>query len=193
MNAIAIAGAVISASLAAAHAVADAPVNLALGRPVSVVAGSPSGAAPSTLTDGVFRPEGTQWQTGTVWWSGTGVMLEIGFEESVELSGAIVQGDNNDSYRMWYRDIGSGSFLELWTIGALGGPGMRTRPNPADRSEIHFFAAPVVTDAIRIAAIGGDGSYSLSEVQAWGAVPAPGAIALLAAAGACGPSRRRAA
>jgi len=185
-----IAGVVVPVSLIAAQAVAGAVTNLALGRPVSLVSGSTAGAALSTLTDGIFRPAGTQWQNGTVWWSGTATMLEIGLDGAVEVSGAIVQADNNDTYRMWYRDLGTGTFQELWTIGAVGGAGMRTRPDASDDTEVFFFPSPVMTDAIRIAAIGGDSSYSLSEVQVWGTVPAPGAAGLLAL-GAIGTGRRR--
>ncbi len=188
-----IVGVAVPVSLIAAQAVAGAVTNLALGRPVSLVAGGTAGAALSTLTDGIFRPAGTQWQSGTVWWTGTSAMLEIGLDGPVEVGGAIVQADNNDTYRMWYRDLGTGTFNELWTIGAVGGAGMRTRPDASDDGEVFFFASSVMTDTIRIAAIGGDGSYSLSEVQVWGAVPAPGAIGLLALAAAGAGGRRRAA
>lgn len=174
-----------------ASASADVLSNLAFGRPVSVVSGGTSGAAPSTLTDGVFRPAGTQWQNGTVWWTGTATMLQVDLDGAVELSGAIVQADNNDTYRMWYRNIATGTYSELWTIAAVAGAGMRTRPDPTDNTEIHLFPASVVTDAIRIAAIGGDGAYSLSEVQVWGVVPGPGAVALLLAVGGCAGRRRR--
>ncbi len=184
-------GITVSLVLAAGPASAAVLENLALGRPVSVVSGSTSGASLSTLTDGVFRPAGTHWQTGTVWWSGTSVMLQVDLNGATELSGAIVQADNNDTYRLWYRDLVTGNYAELWTVAAVGGAGMRTRPDPSDNTEIHLFAAPVITDTIRIAAIGGDGAYSLSEVQVWGIVPAPGAAAVLIAAGGIGRGRRR--
>jgi hypothetical protein len=176
----------------AAPAWAGGYYNAAQGRGVSIVSGSANGAALSTLTDGTFLPAGTQWQTGTVWWSGTGSMLEIGLGDVVTVSGAIVQADNNDTYRMWYRDMGTGLFQELWTIGAVGGAGMRTRPNASNDGEIFFFPASVTTDAIRIAAIGGDGAYSLSEVQVWATVPGPGAIPLLGLAPLVRSRRRRA-
>ncbi len=188
-------GATLSATLAASlatSAFAGAGVqNLALGRDVSLVAGSANGAALSTLTDGLFLPAGTQWQSGTVWWSGTASILEIDLGGTVEVMGAVVQADNNDAYRMWYRDLGSGSYVELWTVNPAGGAGMRTRPNPGNNGEIFYFGSSVLTDSIRVAAIGGDGAYSLSEVQAWGVVPAPGVAALLALAGGFSRGRRR--
>lgn len=175
-----------------AHARGNGTENLALSRPVSVVSGSPSGAALSTLTDGAFLPAGTHWQTGTVWWSGTGAMFEIGLGDVREVLGAVVQADNNDTYRMWYRDLGTDNYLELWTIGTLSGAGMRTRPNPSDNTAIHYFSSSVMTDSIRIAAVGGDSAYSLSEVQVWGNVPAPAAAPVFGLAALLGVGRRRA-
>ena len=125
--------------MAAPTAAAGTLENLALGRGASVVAGSASGASPSTLTDGVFRPAGTQWQNGTVWWSGTSTLLEIGLGGPVEVAGAVVQADNNDTYRMWCRDIVTGNYVDLWTIDPVGGAGMRTRPNQADNGQIFSF------------------------------------------------------
>ena len=165
--------------------------NLALSRPVSVVSGSPNGASLATLTDGTFLAAGTQWQSGTVWWSGTGAMFQIDLSATSEVMGAIVQADNNDTYRMWYRDMGSDTYLELWTIGAVAGAGMRTRPNATDNTAIHYFASSVFTDSIRIAAVGGDSAYSLSEVQVWGVVPAPAAAPLFGIAGLLGIGGRR--
>jgi len=165
--------------------------NLALSRPVSVVSGSPNGASLATLTDGTFLAAGTQWQSGTVWWSGTGAMFQIDLSASSEVMGAIVQADNNDTYRMWYRDMGSDTYLELWTIGAVAGAGMRTRPNPGENTAIHYFSSSVFTDSIRIAAVGGDYAYSLSEVQVWGVVPAPAAAPLFGIAGLLGLGGRR--
>ncbi|MBI1302333.1 MAG: hypothetical protein GC172_00835 [Phycisphaera sp.] len=180
------------AASSAAHVFAgDGIQNLALGRDVSIAAGTANGAALSTLTDGLFLPAGTHWQSGTVWWSGTESIFEIDLGGTVEVMGAVVQADNNDTYRMWYRDLGSGSYVELWTVGAVGGAGMRTRPNPGNNGEIFYFGSSVLTDSIRIGAIGGDGAHSLSEVQAWGVVPAPGVMALLALGGGLVRGRRR--
>jgi len=183
---------VVLVQLASREAHAGAGIqNLALSRPVSRIAGSSSGAALSTLTDGLFLPAGTGWQSGTVWWQGTGTTFEIALDGVVEVQGAVAQADNNDVYRMWYRDVLTDSYLELWTMSAIGGPGMRTRPDPTDNTEIHYFTSSVWTDSIRIAAIGGDSSYSLSEVQVWGTIPAPAGLPLLGLAGLFGGRRRR--
>lgn len=177
-------------AMTASHALAGAGIeNLALGRDVSLVSGTSSGVGLPTLTDGVFRPSGTHWQNGTVWWGSVTSTFEIDLGGTVEVMGAIVQADNNDTYRMWYRDLATGNYLTLWTIGTVGGAGMRTRPNESDNGQIFYFDTSVFTDSIRIAAIGGDNAYSLSEVQAWGVVPTPGAFALLGLA--CLSARRR--
>jgi hypothetical protein len=179
------------APAAASQAFAGAGVqNLALGQDVSLVAGSANGASLSTLTDGLFLPAGTQWQSGTVWWSGLSSRFEIDLGGTVEVMGAVVQADNNDTYRMWYRDLATGDYVDLWTVAATGGAGMRTRPNPGNNGEIFYFDTSVLTDSIRIGAIGGDNAYSLSEVQVWGVVPAPGAFALLGLAGLSARRRR---
>ena len=179
------------ATAAASHAFAGAGVqNLALGQDVSLVAGSANGASLSTLTDGLFLPAGTQWQSGTVWWSGLSSRFEIDLGGTVEVMGAVVQADNNDTYRMWYRDLATGDYVDLWTVAATGGAGMRTRPNPGNNGEIFYFDTSVLTDSIRIGAIGGDNAYSLSEVQVWGVVPSPGALALLGLAGLSARRRR---
>jgi hypothetical protein len=125
-----------------------------------------------------------------VWWSGLSSRFEIDLGGTVEVMGAVVQADNNDTYRMWYRDLATGDYVDLWTVAATGGAGMRTRPNPGNNGEIFYFDTSVLTDSIRIGAIGGDNAYSLSEVQVWGVVPAPGAFALLGLAGLSARRRR---
>jgi hypothetical protein len=166
-------------SLAFAGLANGAYTNVALDAPVSLVAGSASGAALSTLTDGVFRPRGTQWQSGTVWWNGTTTTFEIELGRVWNIVGAIVQADDNDAYRLLYRDMDTGLFEVLWDVPNYDGfgNGMQTRPNPANNAEIHFFTGPVATDALRIAAVSGDSANSLSEVQVF--IPAPGAAAAL--------------
>lgn len=177
-------------SLAFAGIAHGAYTNVALDAPVSLVAGSASGAALSTLTDGVFRPRGTQWQSGTVWWNGTTTTFEIELGRVWNIVGAIVQGDDNDTYRLLYRDPHTGLFATLWDVPNYDGfgNGMQTRPNPANHAEIFFFDSPIATDAVRIQAISGDSANSLSEVQVF--IPAPGAGVALGLA-IVGMRRRR--
>jgi len=81
---------VVVASIALeAHARGAGIENLALSRPVSVISGSPAGAGLPTLTDGSFLAAGTQWQSGTVWWTGLGAMFQVNLAETSEVMGAI--------------------------------------------------------------------------------------------------------
>ena len=146
--------------------------NVSMNAPVTFAAGSANGADPSTLTDGAFLPQGTQWQSGTVWWNGAGTVVEIALGDVFAIGGGIVQADNNDFYVMSYRDVDTGVYQMLWEISPAGGAGMRTRPDLNDNTAVFEFSQVVMTDTIRIQAVSGDNSYSLSEVQVF-AIPAP--------------------
>lgn len=167
-------------------------VNVALGRPVSVVQGVAQGEAPATLTDGLFLPSQTQWQTGTVWWEGAELTLEIGLGGEFDLVGAVAQVDDNDAYTLQYRDLATGVFLTLWDVPNYDqfGNGMLTRPDPDDDTEVFLFGAPVRTDTVRLLAASGDNAYSASEAQVF-IVPAPGAGVAVGFAALIVPRRRR--
>jgi hypothetical protein len=91
--------------------------NVVLGKPVTL--NGVSGVGPSfpgaplapawTLTDGKFLPESTWWQSGSVWWdenypAAVGNSIIIDLLGSYQLSSFTVQVDNNDTYRLEYRD-----------------------------------------------------------------------------------------
>lgn len=143
---------------------------------------------PETIVNGVFLPETTQWDEGSVWWD-TSVdpnpqYITIDLGGFFNIDSFIVQADNNDTYQLEYYDNGS---LDWVTIGPLAGYGLMTRP------EI-FLPDTIKTSALRFMAIAGDGYYSVSEIQAFGeaapdAIPEPGTMFLFAtgilAAAAC--------
>ena len=97
--------------------IASADVNVALNKPVSLVGafgalrpGSRFGTLPlapaASLTDGVFLPEGRQWQTGTVWWDvnvagGANDHIKIDLQGLFTVTSVNLQCDNNDRYRIW--------------------------------------------------------------------------------------------
>jgi hypothetical protein len=111
-----------------------------------------------------------------------------------------LQADNNDQYGIQYRDINN-DWNDLATIDPLGDTlwwGMA--------KGYATLTTPVVANAFRIQAVGGDGWYSISEFQAMGTlsalqemgtsvspVPVPGAVVLLGSglAGLIGISRRK--
>lgn len=192
-----LASATAGALLSLAAPVAAVPINVALNKPVTITGevgiittifpDAPT-APLSSLVDGVYLPEGTDWQDGTVWWDerhpgSADNLVEIDLEGLFSISSLSIQADNNDGYRIFVRD-GSG----LWTLraeaGTVIGAGMRERAGDF---------MPFEATAFRIDAIGGDQFYSLSEFQAIGqSIPEPASLLLFAAALAgLGLSRRR--
>lgn len=179
------AGAVSLATPAAA-----APINAALGKSVTTTgdvgvitccfpdATTFPPAPLSSLVDGVYRPEGTQWQDGTVWWDerhagSADNIVEIDLGGLYAISFLSIQADNNDSYGIFVRDR-FGVWAGLVTATPFGDAGMRERSGPF---------IPFEATAFRIDAFGGDGFYSLSEFQAVGeSIPEPASLALLALA-----------
>jgi hypothetical protein len=181
-------------------ATANADTNVALNKPVTVVAGSAqilNLATPvSVIDDGIFALEPTPYANAgsvAVQWTTTDgqpantanapTTLEIDLGGFFAISGAIMQADDNDSYLLQYHDASNNTWLTLWNVPAVGsGSGFRTRPN-ADQVTFQPLA-PIVTDAVRISATSGDTALGVSEVQLRGsAVPEPSVSILIALAG----------
>ncbi len=164
-------------------------VNVALNKTVTVTAGSIGGVALSTLVDGVFRPEGTVWTDGTVLWSfSTTPTIQVDLGAAYTIDGAIVQGDDNDTYLLEYFN---GSWQTAWAIPTSGGGGMRARPNADQTTQFSF--GPINAQLWRVSATGGDDRYSLAEIQLFtNPAPEPSTFFLLAGAlGVFGASRLR--
>lgn len=181
---------------------ADA-ANVASGKPVSIMgtffAGG-SGADLSTVVDGIFRPRSTQWQDGTVWWSQNPTAPQY---VQVDLGGLhtiyqfTVQVDDNDEYTLQYQDQ-NGNWNLAWEIPNKDaeGWGMQTRPNPANDLERYTLPTAITAQSLRLfhtEGTYGDGLYSVSEIQAFGApVPEPvsAILGLMGITGLFGGARR---
>ena len=131
------------------------------------------------MTDGVFLPIGTQWNTGTVFWSGDyGVdTITVTLNHKSSVSSFALQGDNDNNYRVEYLDSAN-----VWQTAAIISP---NRSWGQDNGYATLGSA-MVTTAFRISGApgAGDSQFSVSEFQAMGtvvAVPEPSTYAMLGA------------
>ncbi|MDP1658155.1 MAG: PEP-CTERM sorting domain-containing protein [Methylotenera sp.] len=158
-----------------------AATNVALNAPVTLNGtfstngwGGPISANAATLTDNVFLPASTQWDTGTVWWNGfdnpdNTIQIDLGGQFSI--SSLILQADDNDLYPILYRNGAADPWQSVWNAPIVGGFGMQTRSSDP---------LSIVATSFLIGNGVGDGFYSVSEFQAIGApVPEPETYALL--------------
>lgn len=165
---------------------ASSAYNVALNKPVyldgSFFTGGWGGGLTvdeQTITDGVFLPRGQQWDQGAVWWDSTtagGQCIFIDLDGVYEISSFIVQADDNDAYRLFYRDLATNSWQLAWDVPSAPDYGMQTRPNPLDDTEEYVLPSPIVTNYLKL--MGDDDDpytdhlYAVSEIQAYGyAVP----------------------
>ncbi len=175
-----------------------ADTNVTFGKTVTLNGTFGSDAAlASTVTDGLFRPEGTGYQDGTVYWNGLEPSVEVDLGGTYVLNSLIVQADDNDAYLLDYRDT-AGTWNLAWSVpnkDFVNGNnvfGLQTRPNPLNDAERYFLPASITATALRLHAdpAFGDNAYAVSEIQAFGtpvtAVPEPGAVSLLAGIGVGG-------
>ena len=178
-----------------------ADTNIALNKPVTVIAGSTQITNPSTslsvIDNGIFLPESSaygsstaianavEWRTtdGEAIGSGNApTILQIDLGGFFAISGVIMQADNNDSYLLQYRDPSTNNWLTLWTVPGVAGFGFTTRPS-ADQTTFQSLP-PIVSDAVRISATSGDSAFGVSEIQIFGSpVPEPSSVVLFALGG----------
>jgi hypothetical protein len=136
-------------------------------------------AALSTVVDGSFVPQFTQWTNGTYWWDellvdrqgpANPVVIEITLNAAHTVNRFVVQGDDNEDYIVDYWD--GAAWVQAFNAAAVGGPGMETRDSG--------LIAAVTSDRFRVRGSGGDSYYSVAEIQAFDVarVSEPPALAL---------------
>lgn len=134
-----------------------------------------------TIVDGVFFPRHHQWDQGPVWWDCHDEVdryITIDLGEVYIIESFIVQADDNDAYLLYYRDITTSSWELAWHVpnyDAVPDPsnwGMQTRPNPDDDTERYLLPQKIITDTLMLRGDmdDGDQDFSISEIQAFGAL-----------------------
>jgi hypothetical protein len=182
-----IAAGVLFAGLAASPAFAT---NIALFAPVTV--SDPSGllgqnagwgggilADPSTITQGDWLPIGTQWNTNTVYWSGSianSPVITINLGSLYNISSINLEADNNDTYRIAYQGQNN-----IWTVLADINPNRSWGLDMGSISGLNN----VFAKALSISAIDGDGQYAVARLEAIGTTPLPAALPLFGSAILC--------
>jgi serine/threonine protein kinase len=124
-----------------------------------------------SVVDGVFLPAGKRWDQGTVWWDAQDEQeraIIITLDAVYTISGCIVQADSNDKYELSYWDRTVDQWKVAWVTDEAGLWGLRTRPDQADTTKRHNLNPPIRTNMLRLQGVGGDGLYSVSEIQAYG-------------------------
>jgi hypothetical protein len=126
-----------------------------------------------TIVDGLFLQKGNQWDQGTVWWDlhdEQDRYIEIDLDDVYLIESFVVQADDNDAYKLYYRDLDTDTWVLAWDIPTSPSWGMQTRPNSLDDTERHILATPIMTNALLFKGNMShtDKYFSVSEIQAYG-------------------------
>ncbi len=111
------------------------------------------------LKDGWATWEGDNWDTPDTALVGKAAVLELDLGEVVPIAAARLQADNNDDYVLWGSEDGN-SFTVLWRAPPDPLAGMRTRVTKKLKGRARY---------LRLTADGGDGLYSVGELQVFAA------------------------
>lgn len=113
-------------------------------------------ACPACLTDGMAAPDGGYWKTeGAAVFARADGSVEYDLGSVRQIRAAWLQGDNNDSYHI-DGSVDGVTYRTLWTAAPVTRPGLQGRARSLLDAPARY---------VRISASGGDGNYSLTEVQ----------------------------
>ena len=121
------------------------------------------------LTDGRRGREGDSWKSlATVPLGGRETYVEYDLGKVTPITGAWLQGDNNDSYEVEISKDGE-HFASLWVASGVHQPGLRTRVTSDLHAEGRF---------VRLHPKSGDGFFGVTELQVFEHVPSefPGRV-----------------
>ncbi len=129
------------------------------------VTGATSRGIPAVATDGAVAPEGARWDSSAaVVLSPSAGRLTWDLDRVTELRAFVLQADANDSYRI----SGSLDGLAFERLGEIaevpGREGLLTRTLSIAARRVRFLS---------LEPLGGDGLYSISELQAFCSTPSP--------------------
>jgi ABC-type proline/glycine betaine transport system permease subunit len=125
--------------------------------------GSPGVERAAQICDGVLAPVGDFWNTGlTAILPSPQAFVTIDLGEPQAIDAAFLQGDNNDRYVLSGSLDGS-SFAPIWDALPMRGSGLRVRTVEGLGTRARY---------LRLSADGGDGMYSVSELQVFSVTPA---------------------
>ena len=166
----------VAAVILGAGSAAYAYSNVALNQPVTLNGAfgppPPPVAAAGTVDDGIFLPENTDWQTGTVWWQNDlSPTVTITLDQAYYVNKFRLQADCNDNYDV--RAYNGPTLVYTASFPTKGWPGMITR----DDIVLGSF---ITIDRLVCQVTNGDNYYSVSEIQAFGdPVPVTASLVLL--------------
>ncbi len=130
------------------------------GRPPTLAGGAEHA---ERLTDGTLAPNGDFWNTAL-----TGLLpspqatMTFDLGQEVPIAAAFIQADNNDRYLL-EGSVDGATYTTLWEAPPVRGSGLRARTTDTITGRARY---------LRLSAAGGDGAYSVSELQVFSVVPA---------------------
>ena len=146
----------------------DAPVGLI--RPLAAIGIGTYNNDANLVIDGQMPDQGSGWNGDQcVWWNGTEPAIFIDLGDLYEIQKISVQIDHNDDYLIEVSSDGVQyeTFLEISkNLGEIGW-GMDTLSSDMDSPDYvqELAVSPKKARSLKISAVGGDNSYSVSEVQ----------------------------